>query len=877
MTAGRSTMLESVIDALRGVKGPDRAGWWTAHCPLHVDRKPSLRFTSTGFECMGCGEKGHIALLAAKLGVAEEKHRPFDARVQATYDYVDEDGRLLFQSVRLRDPKDFRQRRPDGSGGWIWNLNGVRRALYRLPEVLSAAADEALFVVEGEKDANRLWAEGLPATTNAGGAGKWLSEYSESLRGSTAVIIPDNDDAGRGHAEQVARSGDGVAAEVRVLTLPNLPEKGDVSDWFDAGGTAAELLQLAAETAVFVPDCDGQGDASVTGTGQQPTIVVSDRHLHDIAADGWLALQRANVPVRSFVHGLDVAEVVRDAGGRCSIKHMGVAALRGRLDRCADWQREAKGGLAPARPPKDVVEDMLALEKPLPPLKGIVGTPMFADDGSLDCTPGYQPTTHLYYEPTGEAIPAVPPTPDATDLMRAKAYLRQEWLADFPFLDDASFAHAVSIALTVMAREMIHGPTPLFAVDAPAPGSGKGLLCSSVGIIVSGREAAVMTETRGEEERKRITALVRAGHPLLLLDNVKRKLESGTFAAMLTAPFWSDRILGATQDVELPVRGVWMATGNNLQFDSDISRRVVWIRIDARVDRPWERSEFRKGNLLEWVGRHRHELVWSCLVLIQNWIAAGRPLWQGRPLGSFESWCNVIGGVLEAAGIAGFLENRGELYSRADAETEEWRTFVRQWQAAFGDTPIKAAEVLSIAKELLPSVFERVRDNASDRALLTRLGIALKQRVDRSFDGLFIRRAGADHHDGGTLWRLDCGTFNGSDASASAEVPQDKWSTPDTFAEAAEPAEPVLGVDATFDDQPPTEHGVFPTPKKHPQVPQLPHVDSNSTDFGAEPLRKVDVSTTKVPQERPRCGRCRMPMSVARVDDVCGLCKQVAR
>src|SRR5690606_9048632 len=126
--------------------------------------------------------------------------------------------------------KDFRQYRiVDGKK--VWNLDGCRRVLYRLPEILAAIQEEkTVYVVEGEKDADRLAAIGIPATCNPMGAGKWRDEYSGSLEGADVVILPDNDDAGRRHADAVARSLTGKARRVRVLTLPGLPEKGDVSD-----------------------------------------------------------------------------------------------------------------------------------------------------------------------------------------------------------------------------------------------------------------------------------------------------------------------------------------------------------------------------------------------------------------------------------------------------------------------------------------------------------------------------------------------------------------------------------------------------------------------------------------------------------------------
>jgi len=150
----------------------------------------------------------------------------------AEYDYTDENGDLLYQVVRY-EPKGFRQRRPDGrGGGWTYSLGDVRRVPYRLPELIEAASlGKTVYIAEGEKGCNSLIERELSATCNPGGAGKWNDSYSEVLRGADVVILPDNDDPGRKHAEQVARSLHGIAARVRVLELPGLPEKGDVFDW----------------------------------------------------------------------------------------------------------------------------------------------------------------------------------------------------------------------------------------------------------------------------------------------------------------------------------------------------------------------------------------------------------------------------------------------------------------------------------------------------------------------------------------------------------------------------------------------------------------------------------------------------------------------
>jgi putative DNA primase/helicase len=167
----------------------------------------------------------------------------------AEYDYHDETGNVLFRVVRF-EPKDFRQCKPDGNGKWIWNLNGVRRVPYRLPQLLAAKPDEPVYIPEGEKDVWTIDGLGFVGTTCAGGAGKWSTLDAPAVRQAFAdrhvCIIPHNDEPGRRHAEDVANRLIGIAADVRILNLPGLPDKGDVSDWVDAGGTAEELRRLTA-------------------------------------------------------------------------------------------------------------------------------------------------------------------------------------------------------------------------------------------------------------------------------------------------------------------------------------------------------------------------------------------------------------------------------------------------------------------------------------------------------------------------------------------------------------------------------------------------------------------------------------------------------
>jgi putative DNA primase/helicase len=240
-------------------------GKYQAKCAAHEDRTPSLSVSrgEGGKVVMYCHAKCTINAICAAIGLKPSdlfppreqrshngngRHHAANGsrRIAQTYDYVSRQGELLFQVCRT-EPKGFYQRRPDGHGGWVNGLGDTPRVLYRLPDVLDGASDQFVFVVEGEKDADRLAGAGLVATTNPMGAGKWRDEYNEALRGRNVAVVPDNDEPGEQHAREVAQSLAGIAASVRIVHLPDLPPKGDASYWMDAGGTADRLARLAID------------------------------------------------------------------------------------------------------------------------------------------------------------------------------------------------------------------------------------------------------------------------------------------------------------------------------------------------------------------------------------------------------------------------------------------------------------------------------------------------------------------------------------------------------------------------------------------------------------------------------------------------------
>ncbi len=256
-------------------------------CPFHKDDTPSFQMEPDhGFCHAGCkppGDNGKrwsvidlqmlasgqafetaTRTLAKRYGVTAKKGAKASGKIVAQYPYHDEHGKLLFEVCRF-EPKDFRQRRPDGNGGWTWKLGDTPRVLYRLPEVLEA---EQVWICEGEKDCDNLHKMGLCATTAPQGAGKWATlvkswQIHEPLRGKDILILPDNDAAGRKHAGDITRSLQGVAQSVRVVQLPGLAEKQDVSDFIQKHGEEAKqkLIELVEQAREYEPATEKDADS----------------------------------------------------------------------------------------------------------------------------------------------------------------------------------------------------------------------------------------------------------------------------------------------------------------------------------------------------------------------------------------------------------------------------------------------------------------------------------------------------------------------------------------------------------------------------------------------------------------------------------------
>jgi len=528
---------------------------------------------------------------------------------------------------------------------------------------------------------------------------------------------------------------------------------------------------------VAMPNSQKSGEPPVVA---MPRIVVGGRELREEADDSLGVLQRGNTPPRLFVAAGRMSEVLPNEKQREVVREMTEAGLRGRLTRAADYCRKTAKGFVEVYPPQEVVRDLLALPPGLlgfPVLDGVVSTPIVRPDGNIVAEPGYDSETRLVYAPEpGFCLPAIAENPcsDHVDVARA---LLDEMLGDFPFAEEASKANLVAGILTPLVRSAITGPVPLHLITGTQAGAGKTLLAEVIALVTTGEPAEMYSMPRDAEEmRKVLTTVLLSLAPLAIFDNVTRRLDDGDLAKALTETLHADRAFRTHQKLLVPVRCTWIATGNNMRVGGDLPRRCYWTRLDAKMTRPELRSDFKISDLRAWVRARRPALVAALLTLVRAWYSAGKPAAQQRPLGSFESWSAIIGGVLEHAGISGFLGNAAELREQADEEAGQWERFLQALREVFPGQPfalsdlrkklcervgnmVGGLELSSGAEELrrtLPDYLMEVLDR--EGFFQRRAGKVFAEYCERRFgqDQIYIRRDGISHH--AQMWSIEAGS-----------------------------------------------------------------------------------------------------------------------
>jgi hypothetical protein len=429
-----------------------------------------------------------------------------------------------------------------------------------------------------------------------------------------------------------------------------------------------------------------------------------------------------------------------------------------------------KGDMTYAEPTGTVMSAALSRTWAYTQLDRIALVPFVRPDGTICQTEGYDEPTKTYLV---EALPVtVPDDPTDEDVAAARKLLCDEWLGDLMagMPTPADQANALATILTPLIRGMVP-VSPLAVVNGLQMGVGKNLLADMLAIFATGSTVLPLPWAGDDEERRKaLLATFRTGREVFVFDEA-HVLEGAAMARALTAATYTDRILGVSTTAEFPNNVTWMSLGNNVQINGDMSRRVYVIRLAPETEAPQDRDvdSFRHPDLKGWTVEHRAELVAAGLTLVRAWFVAGRPQSKaGRRFGSFEAWGGMVGGILEVAGVTGFLDNLQEWRSESDYESRYWVDHFRWLAERFpAGTVFAVPEVVKAMKGAAGDVEHPpglIDHEAKGYGRL--LGQAYGKVKGRTYEGrrLVLVRADAAH---GNRWSLEGTGSSRSDGGAS--------------------------------------------------------------------------------------------------------------
>lgn len=423
------------------------------------------------------------------------------------------------------------------------------------------------------------------------------------------------------------------------------------------------------------------------------------------------------------------------------------AAIHQRFDARADEYK-------PCDCPRRVADAFLARGNwpHLNQLAGFIEAPTITPDGRVIEQPGYDKETGLFAAFELNVRSTSPKArPSRADAEKAKLVL-MELVDDFPVVDEEDTSAMLAGIITSLVRR-IHPAAPMMAITAPTPGTGKTLIAETFAIIATGRRASVLSLGHDESEaEKRMGGVLMAGDSCILLDNIERPLKGDLLCQVCTQQFVRLRPLGASGMVSIPTHAMLVATGNNLSIVGDLKRRVVLIRMDAKTERPEQRT-FPRDHL-ETVFERRGELIRAALEIPLAYIAAGSPAIAGlHPLGGFELWDRMVRRPLVWLGMADPLK-AAEGLRQQDPDLETMRMLFEAWLVAFPTTgEATAANVVSVSLSTMgrddpvrlhPALYDAMQMVCAEKINSRRLAYWLRSHRDRIVDGMRLEQCGMD-------------------------------------------------------------------------------------------------------------------------------------
>ncbi len=801
-------------DVLRRFPDARQSGaGWSARCPAHDDRSPSLSIAEGDdgrvlLHChSGCSpdavvrakgmsmsdlmpertdgawrrsapsrSSGYATPEEATAGL-EKKHGP----VAKVWQYLDANGCHVGSILRWNGRGGKKVIRPISLEGGTWRPGGMPspRPLYGLPDLADAPR---VFVTEGEKAADAARLLGLVATTSAHGSQSASKTDWTPLAGKEVVILPDNDAAGADYAMEVLRmlSECEPRPSVKIVALPGLAESGDIADLVEAAGsTGLDALLREVEVAVesvspveFGPAAIADGDKKPTvwlATGQKPRI--TDQSLAVLARDHF---NRGGQIVRCSPSpaGVRIVPVTQEA----------IDDTLNRRIRFASLEQDKDGNTVEidAASPGWLSKNIVALQNwpGIRELESVHCGPFIRADGSVGgLHPGYDSDSRCWVD-TAEDWSELCAPPTEQEAKQAVATLL-EIIDEFPFVGEADKSAWLAALLTRVARSAFQGPSPLFVITATTPGSGKTMLAKMIGVIAEGQSPGMRTLSKNEEENKKmITSALHGGAGMLVFDNVAGQIKSGVLDGFLTSEHWTDRILGKTQEVTLPNLTVSILTTNNATIQGDTARRSIAVRLAPLEERP-ERRVFRIPDLERHVRENRRRLLVAAIRVMQWHVVSGRPQRQtyrhrdadGNDIelpvaecGSFAAWSALVRQAVMGVGLPDPLAtcetiqvaDEGRAACRALLESwvgwnPDWTGTARQLiEVIYRDSATVSGEILGMRD----AICELVGDGGcqAGRPTPTALGNCIRRMQGRNFANLRIESMG--HAASGTRWRV---------------------------------------------------------------------------------------------------------------------------
>jgi len=399
-------------------------------------------------------------------------------------------------------------------------------------------------------------------------------------------------------------------------------------------------------------------------------------------------------------------------------------------------------------------------------LAGFIEAPTITPDGYVIEQPGYDEGTELFAAFEQNVRSTSPnPKPSRVDAEKAKLVL-MDLVDDFPVVDECDTSAMLAGIITALIRRILPA-APMMAITAPTPGTGKTLIAETFAIIAAGRRASVLSLGHDDAEaEKRLGGVLMAGDACILLDNIERPLKGDLLCQVTTQQFVRLRPLGASGMVSIPTHALLVATGNNLSIVGDLKRRVVLIRMDAKTERPEQRTFTRDH--LETVFERRGELIRAALEIPLAYIAAGSPAIEGlHPLGGFELWDKMVRRPLAWLGMADPLK-AAEALRQQDPDLETMRLLFESWLGAFPSGETTAADIVSASLSTLgfgdslmrtsPDLYDAMQMVCAEKINSRRLAYWLRSHRDRIVDGMRLEQCGMDGHTKIARWKIvKCG------------------------------------------------------------------------------------------------------------------------